>query len=264
MENKIKDELLKIYNSDIFLQENFPEVKNGDLDGLIWCVGADFISNHPHSETKFGSLKPYRNWFIENVPDIKQRPIQSNIINEILSMSENSLSITHDRMLKPHDTSEHLITLSMLNLEFDLKNVVELGVLFGESTIALAESISKINGHLWSIDIDECNKAHELIHQANLNKFWTFIRGNDLEIGKRWNHPIDHLFLDTYHSERQVFSELELFEPHVKKNGFISLHDTRSFKGVLLGILKYVKTKNMKFKFYNYVNCYGLSIIRKL
>ena len=263
-DNKVKEHLLRIYNSDFFLKENFPEVMNGDLDGLIWAIGANFINNGPRSQTTFLPLQPFKKWFIKNMKDIKKRPVSTDKISEILSLSDNPLPITHERILIPHDTSEHLITLSMLNLEFNLKNVVELGVLFGESTIALAESVSKINGHLWSIDIDECNKAHELINKGNLNKFWTFIQGNDLEIGKKWNTPIDHLFLDTYHSERQVFSELELFEPHVKENGFISFHDTRSFKGVLPAILKYVKTKNMKFRFYNYVNSNGLAVIRKL
>jgi len=263
-EQEIKKKLLRVYNSDTFCQENFPEVKNGDMDGIIWAIGAHFLNNDPDIETKFSSLKPYKDWFVKNMKDIKKRPVSTDKISEILSLSDNPLPITHERILIPHDTSEHLITLSMLNLEFDLKNVIELGVLFGESTIALAESVSKINGHLWSIDIDECTKAHELINKANLNKFWTFIQGDDLEIGKKWNTPIDHLFLDTYHSERQVFSELELFEPHVKENGFISFHDTRSFKGVLPAILKYVKTKNMKFRFYNYVNSNGLAVIRKL
>ena len=263
---KLKEKLLVAYNSDSYLQEHYQEVKEGDLDGLIWHVAVFFSSNESHLDPNgnLKSLKHYEKWFKTNYKEPRYRPLQTKLVSEILSLSEKSLPISNETMLIPGESNEHLTTLVMLNVEFGLKNVLELGVFKGMTTIPLAESVSKIGGHLWSMDIDECKVAHELIKQNNLEKYWTFIQGDDTKTGIDWNVPIDHLYIDTLHTQKHLVKELELFEPHVTKNGFITIHDTISFKGMLRGILEYVKKSKMNFRFYNYIHCNGLAVIRKL
>jgi predicted O-methyltransferase YrrM len=63
------------------------------------------------------------------------------------------------RMTKPTDIHEHLATLFMLTVEFNLKRIVELGTKEGESTVALLQAAKQINGKVVSMDIDPCIKA---------------------------------------------------------------------------------------------------------
>lgn len=129
--------------------------------------------------------------------------------------------------LHPHMT-EHLLTLyditaSVISPD---KIIVELGVGRGESTAALLAAVNDTGGHLYGIDIRDCGGIFD--NEPN----WTFIRGDDLEIVKEWNRPIDHLFIDTSHRFEQTIAELRAWSPWIAdreygvfKPGIISLHD---------------------------------------
>jgi len=166
-----------------------------------------------------------------------------------------------DSSKTPIDPS--LPTLYFLTVEFNLKKTLELGTQDGASTLVLTEAASKINGYVWSIDVDECFEAKMKISQAGLEKYWTFIQGDDIEIGKNWKESVDHIFIDTSHAYQHTIDEIKLFEPFLKPQGFLTFHDTRSFPGVIKAIRDYLKSIDKKFSFYNYFNNNGFVILRK-
>jgi len=169
-------------------------------------------------------------------------------------------TILEEHMLKLTDINEHLITLYMLTIEKKLRTIVELGTRTGESTIALLEAAKLIDGHVHSIDIDQCLEANEKIKNHGLHKYWTFIQEDDLKV--KWNKQIDHLFIDTTHTFNQTLKELQKYEPYVNHGGMITLHDIISYPDTLKAINKYIKNKK-NLILYKYFNCNGLAIIFK-
>ncbi len=163
-------------------------------------------------------------------------------------------------MIKPTDIHEHLMTLYMLTVELNLKTIVELGTREGESTIALLEAARRIGGRVHSIDIDPCIKAKEMVRSYGLEKYWVFTQGDDLEV--EWGKPIDHLFIDTSHLFEHTVKELEKYEPHVKRGGIITLHDTVIYPEVLPAIMKYTDGRG-DLRVYKYFNNSGLVVIFK-
>ncbi len=163
-------------------------------------------------------------------------------------------------MVKPTDIHEHLATLNMLTIELGLKTVLELGTGTGETTIAFLDAAKKINGKVYSIDIDQCEEAHTKIKAYNLEKHWTFIRENSLKL--KWDKPIDHLFIDTIHTYQHAIDELKKYEPYVRIGGLITLHDIITWPGVMGAINDYNKNRQDLHP-YKYFNNNGLAVIFK-
>lgn len=178
-------------------------------------------------------------------------------------------------MSQPSSIHEHLNTLYMLTVEFNLKNIVELGTQFGNSTIALLYAAKEIEGKVTTIDVDPCKFAREKILKLGLDSKCNFIQSDDTEL--EWSEPIDHLFIDSNHSYEHVSKQLKKYEPFLKKGGIITLHDivmhefdsegnptekTSTTNSVMKAILDFINNRD-DLKFYKYFNCNGLGIIRK-
>jgi predicted O-methyltransferase YrrM len=164
------------------------------------------------------------------------------------------------RMTQSTDIHEHLTTLHLLTVEFNLKNILELGTRSGESTVSLVEAAKKINGTVTSIDINSCPETETVIKKLNLENYWSFIKSNDLNV--EWNEPIDHLFIDALHTYDQVTNELKKYEPFVTPGGWITFHDIIYCPPVLDAINDYIKNRT-DLTFYKYFNCNGLGLLRK-
>jgi len=176
------------------------------------------------------------------------------------SWKANPNNPLESHMTKPTDIHEHLTTLFMLTVEFNLRRIVELGTREGESTVALLQAAKQINGKVLSIDIDPCLRAKKLIRKYGLQKYWKFIQADDLAV--KWDKPIDHLFIDTTHTFNQTLRELEKYEPLVRLGGIITMHDIGSSQGVLSAITKYMQNRK-DLAFYKYLNNNGLGVIFK-
>lgn len=178
-------------------------------------------------------------------------------------------------MIQKSAIHEHLTTLYMLTIEFNLKNILELGTQYGTSTIALLLAARENNGRVTTIDIDPCIDARNAIKKLNLDDICKFIQNDDLNV--EWNESIDHLFIDSNHSYNHVFNQLSKYEPYVRSGGLITLHDIvmhefnsegnplhkiEGTNSVLRAIKKYIENRN-DLKLYKYFNCNGLAIIRK-
>jgi hypothetical protein len=124
----------------------------------------------------------------------------------------------------PSDINEHLPTLKKYAEECE--HVTEMGVRWIVSTYALLAarpktmfSIDLQHPSNWGADIKQVEQYAEGIECKY--KFW---QTNNLEIEIE---ETELLFIDTWHSYKQLKAELELHSPKVKK--YIMLHDTVLF-----------------------------------
>ena len=101
-------------------------------------------------------------------------------------------------------------------------HITEMGVEYGHSTIAL------LSGHpkkMICYDIERKDTIAEIeLLAAQSGIDYKFILGDSLKVNIE---PTDLLFIDTLHTYRQLYSELNKHSNNVKK--FILMHDTRSY-----------------------------------
>lgn len=113
----------------------------------------------------------------------------------------------------------------------------EIGVRGGMSTSALLAGIEEHGGHLWSVDIDDCN-----VFPAHPN--WTFVRSNSSLDAERLKNSLpeslDLLFVDGDHTYEGAFSDLSKFGPMAKR---IFVHDTEApdYPGVRQAVEEFAK-----------------------
>ncbi len=241
--------LLELYRNRKILQDLYPEAARGDLLGLTEYVTGflEFAPEIEKNDPEMGSLKKWIGQYKEFIG--APPPAMANGMTHTLTRHEMT-----------SDIAAHLPTLFILTKELRLDRVLELGVDIGNSTIALLEAVSQINGHLWSIDNRSCEEAGALVRKCGLDSYWTFIQGNDLAV--EWKEPIDHLLIDSHHIYPQTLAELKKFEPFVSPNGLISLHDSFSFPGVNRAVRKYFEGRK-DITMYEYRNSHGLLLLRK-
>jgi cephalosporin hydroxylase len=95
--------------------------------------------------------------------------------------------------------------------------VIELGVRGGNSTSAFMAAAELHDGHVWSVDIDDC--------PGPWGERWTFIKGDDMDVVDQLPE-CDVLFIDTSHHYSHTLAELKAYVPKVKDGGVVLLHDT--------------------------------------
>jgi predicted O-methyltransferase YrrM len=106
------------------------------------------------------------------------------------------------------DSDKHLMSLFSIVLGSNSKNIIELGVRNGDSTLPLTLGAYHNNGHVFSIDINESN--YEL--PKFLKKNQTFIKSDAIKYLESWdeNKNIDLVYLDDWHSYDHVKKELDI------------------------------------------------------
>jgi predicted O-methyltransferase YrrM len=114
--------------------------------------------------------------------------------------------------------------------------IVEIGVLFGDTTKILLENS---NCQVFGIDpiIPDSMNEHlignvEKINELNI-KFsrFNFIRDYSFNVAKIWNKPIDYIFIDGDHIYEAVKQDFNDWFPFVKQGGIIAFHDSASNRG---------------------------------
>lgn len=177
--------------------------------------------------------------------------------------------ITYDDVLeranKWSDIQTHLVRLYDFTVQLPVKEkvVVELGVRRGTSTVALLAAVNDSGGHLYSVDINACHGTQQL-YKGEPN--WTFIHGNDMEVVKGWNNPIDHLFIDTTHTLDHTIMELREWGKWVKQGGIITLHDIYHAEvktRVWDAIEQHMKENPEKYDFEAFEGSFGLGLLRR-
>ncbi len=167
-------------------------------------------------------------------------------------------------ILKPNPRASiynHLPTLQILIETNNLKNILEIGVEGGNSTMAILESLKKTKGFLISIDI--LPLQFHLLDLQKLSPNWDFIQSDSLKINTRWFPKLDLLFIDSKHTREQLEAELQLFTPLLKHGCFIVLHDVNP--EVLPEMNKafqvFISENNIR-NFWYYPNNNGLGVIQ--
>ena len=127
--------------------------------------------------------------------------------------------------------------------------IVEIGCYLGKSTACLAYGAPR-NSKIYTIDTFEGNKKDFIEgvqfrggnfykkFKKNVKRLGLFakirpLKGFSYEIGKKWNKPVDLLFIDGSHVYEDVKLDFELFFPWLKPRGLVVFHDVSpDFPGV--------------------------------
>jgi predicted O-methyltransferase YrrM len=120
------------------------------------------------------------------------------------------------------DSDKHVMTLFSIALGCGAKNIIELGVRGGDTTIPLLEAAKLTNGTVYSVDISEPPKLNE-----SLISNWVFSKKDAIEFLEGWDvdKNIDLVYIDDWHSYAHVKKELELLDSLVSPGTVILLHD---------------------------------------
>jgi hypothetical protein len=83
-------------------------------------------------------------------------------------------------------------------------------------------------GHVWSVDIDPCDKDPAGMGPWASCPWWTFTRGDDLHPAILAALPsrIDLLFCDTSHLYQETLEECRAYLPRMAPGGTALFHDT--------------------------------------
>ena len=115
--------------------------------------------------------------------------------------------------------------------------IVEIGILFGDTTRVLAQSNSSVP--VYGIDPlipDSMNPAlvgsEEAIERntEGLHNFH-FFRDYSYNVIKTWNNPFDYLFIDGSHIYEHVKKDFEDWHPHLVGGGIVAFHDSTMNRG---------------------------------
>jgi predicted O-methyltransferase YrrM len=122
------------------------------------------------------------------------------------------------------DSDRHQITLLGLILASKSKNILELGVRQGITTLPLLTGAHLVDGFVHSVDIDQTSfqcpdelKKHWMFYKSDAIKF--------LETKSKENAKYDFVYIDDWHSYDHVKKELELISDMVSPSSMILLHD---------------------------------------
>jgi predicted O-methyltransferase YrrM len=120
----------------------------------------------------------------------------------------------------------------LLRYSRDARTICEIGCYEGRTSVALARNAA---GNVYSIDPFFRGRLGICYSEwvARLNRWrngvenLSYLRGLSQEVGRRFDLPIDFLFIDADHSYEAVKADWSLWFPKVKKGGYIALHDSK-------------------------------------
>ena len=172
----------------------------------------------------------------------------------------------------PSDIQHHLPLLFSLARG----NVLELGTRSGVSTAALLAGVERHGGHVWSVDIEDCQNV------AQGHTQWTFVQGDsrdaeeilhtlfDRFVGTS-HYPahdqregmtgFDLILIDTFHAYENATTELAAWHSYVVPGGTILMHDTETFPGVRRAAQEFADKHGWPITFV--LPCHGMAVITR-
>jgi len=125
------------------------------------------------------------------------------------------------------DSDSHIMSIYSIGLSLRPKNILEIGVREGSTTLPLLMLAKRFDGHLHSVDIKEtlfeCRAEYE--------KYWTFNRSCSVDFLSNYiekhgtEKKFDFIYLDGWHSYKHVSRELALLDKLVSPSSIILVHD---------------------------------------
>ena len=121
------------------------------------------------------------------------------------------------------DSDKHIMTLFSIAIGGKSKNIIELGVRGGNTTLPLILAAKLNGGKVTSVDINET----EFQCPSDLQDNWTFVKSDAIEFLSKINpnETIDLIYIDDWHSYEHVKKELEIIDTLVSPSTIILLHD---------------------------------------
>ena len=121
------------------------------------------------------------------------------------------------------DSDKHILTLFSLAVGAGAKNIIELGVRDGQTTLPLVMAAKHNGGKLYSVDIKPQPDTISKDYLSHLE----YHQKDTIEFLSEWNSEkdIDFIFIDDWHSYEHVKKELEILDTLVSPRTLIVLHD---------------------------------------
>lgn len=122
-----------------------------------------------------------------------------------------------------NDSDKHFTTLFSIALASKAKNIIELGVRNGGTTLPLLTAANINGGTLYSVDLNKTS----FIPPQELKTSWSFTQQDAISFLENWdtNIEVGIIYIDDWHSYEHVKRELELLDKIVSPNTVILLHD---------------------------------------
>lgn len=121
------------------------------------------------------------------------------------------------------DSDKHLMLLYSMVIGSNAKNIIELGVRGGDTTLPLVLGAKKTNGMVYSVDIEPT----QLKLNEDLQKYNKFFLQDAIVFLDSWENDknIDIVYVDDWHAYEHVKKELEILDRLVSPKTIILLHD---------------------------------------
>ena len=117
--------------------------------------------------------------------------------------------------------AEKINYIKQITEKIKFPRILELGVQKGHSTKMFLELCDKNDGHLISVDIDDCSNVAS-------NKRWKFIHSSDDNfnlINNLINEKLDLIFIDSYHEPTHISKIFYNYYKYLKINGVCIIDD---------------------------------------
>jgi len=111
-------------------------------------------------------------------------------------------------------------------LDIEAKNILELGSMYGCSSMVLGSVARETGGHLQCIEAEPQALWTKNIEELELSQHVTMIKGLSPWINMRQiNFPLDYLFIDAEHRTRWCLTDYHFWSAYVRPGGRIAFHD---------------------------------------
>ena len=123
------------------------------------------------------------------------------------------------------DSDKHLLTFYSLALNIGAKQILELGVRDGNSTVPWILAANELGGHVDSVDLE----ATRWQCPDTFRHLWNFTQSDAIAFLEKCvaeQRQYDLIYIDDWHAYAHVKRELELVEHLITPSGVILIHDT--------------------------------------
>jgi predicted O-methyltransferase YrrM len=120
------------------------------------------------------------------------------------------------------DSDKHVLTLYSIALSLGAKNILELGVRSGATTLPLLTAAKKTGGVVTSVDINDTDFSCP----DEFEDTWKFVKSDAIQFLEKYaNPPYDMVYIDDWHAYSHVKRELELLDYLITPKTVILVHD---------------------------------------
>jgi cephalosporin hydroxylase len=121
------------------------------------------------------------------------------------------------------DSDAHLTTMFGIALSIRAKNILELGVRDGTTTLPLLMAAKMTGGKVVSVDINDT----VFVPPPDLAPYWSFVKMDALEYLKQLDKSVvqNLIYVDDWHSYEHVKAELGEIDKCVSPSSIVLLHD---------------------------------------